>query len=112
MLGWHFTDETECLRYGDGRKIKVGITHKVNCEPILCQAGLHTSKTVLDALQYAPGNILFRVRLSGKIVLRYSRSVFIPNAPMWPILMPKKSCAILLGNAPWRLFICGMHHKL
>ncbi len=28
-LGWHFADETETLRYGDRRKIKVGLTHKV-----------------------------------------------------------------------------------
>jgi hypothetical protein len=34
-LGWHFANATETLNYGDGRKIKVGITHKVNCEPIL-----------------------------------------------------------------------------
>ena len=67
-LGWHFADATECLRYGDGRKIKVGITHKVDCEPALCERGLHASKSVLEALQYAPGNILFRVSLSGTII--------------------------------------------
>ena len=68
MMGWHFTDEFEELRFGDGRKIKVGITHTVDCEPILCQQGLHASKTVFDALREAPGTILHRVRLEGKIV--------------------------------------------
>src|ERR1700693_4590296 len=63
--GWYFADETECLRYGDGRKIEVGITHKANCEPILCEQGLHASPSVLDALEYAPGNILYHVTLSG-----------------------------------------------
>jgi hypothetical protein len=67
-LGWHFADESECLRYGDGRKIVVGKSHTVNCEPKLCEAGLHASKTVMEALRYAPGPILYHVRLSGKIV--------------------------------------------
>src|ERR1035441_6698173 len=67
-LGWHFADETETLRFGDGRKIKVGTTHKVDCKPTLCEKGLHASKTVLEACAYAPSGLLFRVRLSGKIV--------------------------------------------
>ena len=67
-MGWHFSDESECLRYGDGRKIVVGVTHTVDCEPVLCKSGLHASKYVCDALQYAPGPILWRVSLSGKVV--------------------------------------------
>ena len=67
-LGWHFAKESECLRYDDGRKIIVGKSHTVDCEPKLCEAGLHASKTVIEALQYAPGPILYRVILSGKIV--------------------------------------------
>src|ERR1035437_4089048 len=74
-LGWHFADETETLRFGDGRKIKVGTTHKVNCKPVLCESGLHASKTVFEALQYAPGNILFRVNLGGEIVHGGDKSV-------------------------------------
>ncbi len=68
MLGWHFADESETLRYGDGRKIVIGETHNVDCKPILCEIGLHASKTILDALQYAPSVILYRVELSGVIV--------------------------------------------
>ena len=67
-LGWYFSDETECLNNGDGRKIKVGRTHKVKCTPVLCEAGLHASKHVLDALRYARGNVLFLVELSGQMV--------------------------------------------
>ncbi len=67
-MGWHFSDTTECLRYGDGRKIAVGVTHTVDCKPVLCESGLHASAYVLDALQYAPGPILWRVSLSGKIL--------------------------------------------
>ena len=67
-FGWHFSDETERLRYGDGRKIAVGVTHTVECELRLCESGLHASACVLDALQYAPGHILWRVSLGGEIV--------------------------------------------
>ena len=67
-LGWHFAEENECLWYGDGKKIIVGKSHSVDCEPVFCESGLHASKTVLEALQYASGPILYRVRLSGKIV--------------------------------------------
>jgi len=74
-LGWHFANETETLRFGDGRKIEVGTTHKVDCTPILCKLGLHASKIVREALNYAPGNILFRVQLGGKIIHGDDKSV-------------------------------------
>jgi len=67
-LGWYFAPADEKLRYGDGRHIKVGLTHKVDCKPVLCEIGLHASKSILDACGYASSNILFRVELSGKIV--------------------------------------------
>ena len=66
--GWYFSDSDERLRYGDDRKIAVGVTHTVECNPVLCESGLHASPTVLDALIYAPGYILWRVTLGGTIV--------------------------------------------
>ena len=69
-MGWWFAPEDLKLPHGDGRKIKVGATHTVRGTPILCKHGLHASKSVLEALAYAPSNRLFRVRLSGKIVVR------------------------------------------
>src|SRR3990167_8949717 len=74
-VGWHFADSNEKLRYDDGRKIKIGVTHKVKCKPVLCKIGLHASKTVYEALQYAPGNILFRVKLGGVVVHDDDKSV-------------------------------------
>jgi len=99
-LGWYFSDATERLRYGDGRKIKVGITHKVKCEPIMCQQGLHASPSVLDALNYAPGNILFRVSLGGKKVHEEDKSVarertYISRIDAKPILREfARKCAL------------------
>lgn len=68
MLGWHFAETSRRLRYGDGREIVVGKSHSVGGEPILCKHGLHASESVLDALKHAPGPILYRVKLSGKIL--------------------------------------------
>lgn len=38
---WYFSAEDCKLRYNDGRLIEVGITHKVDCLPVLCERGLH-----------------------------------------------------------------------
>jgi hypothetical protein len=74
-IGWYFSNAEERLRFGDGRAIKVGITHKVKCTPIPCKQGLHASPSVLDALGYAPGYILFRVSLGGKMFHGNTKSV-------------------------------------
>jgi hypothetical protein len=65
MLAYHFVGDT--LRDGsaipaDGEKLVF------DDEPILCRQGLHASIEPYDALQYAPGNTLCLVELSGKIV--------------------------------------------
>ena len=78
MKAWYFSDKSRRLRYGDNRVIRAGRTHKIKFpftdhigmdweKPTLCCAGLHGSKSILDAMFYAPpkGNILWRVELSG-----------------------------------------------
>ena len=108
-LGWHFTDSSECLRYNDGRKIVVGETHTVTCKPSLCEQGLHASKRAIDALQYAPGPILFRVALAGKIVEGEDKAVatkrtYLARVDAEPILREfARKCAlqvIHLWDAP------------
>ena len=68
MKAWYFSTEDRKLQHGDGRLIRAGATHKVDCEPVLCHAGLHASKRPIDALRYAPGPIIWRVELGGTIV--------------------------------------------
>lgn len=108
-LGWYFAETSERLRYKDGRKIAVGETHTVNCAPIMCQQGLHASPTVLDALKYAPGNILYRVSLSGTIIHDTNKSVatkrtYLARIEVEPILREfARKCAlqvIHLWNCP------------
>jgi len=65
---WHFVAADRKLGYGDGRLVKPGVTYKVDCEPELCERGLHASKRLIDALRYAPGPVLCKVRLGGAVV--------------------------------------------
>ena len=69
MKAWYFSSEDRKLRYGDNRIIKAGLTHKVTCKPVLCEAGLHGSKRIIDALFYAPGPVVWRVELGGDMAI-------------------------------------------
>ena len=69
MKAWYFSQSSRRLRYGDNRRIKAGMSHRVKCIPILCTQGLHGSVKIMDALGYAPGNVVWRVRLSGDMVI-------------------------------------------
>jgi len=66
MVGWHFSTGT--LGYGDGRAIVVGETHEVSGPLELCERGLHASERIIDALSYAPGPMIYRVRLHGYVL--------------------------------------------
>jgi len=67
IKAWYFSGADKKLRYGDGRKIKIGVTHKFEGNPVLCECGLHGSIKPLYALQYAPGPVVWRVELSGEM---------------------------------------------
>ena len=66
MKAWYFSKEDKRLRYGDGRIIKAGRTHKVKGGVELCGYGLHASRSILGALDHAPGPVIWRVELGGE----------------------------------------------
>lgn len=69
LIGWHFSTGT--LGYGDNRPIVIGETHTVDITERkleLCGWGLHASERIIDALRYAPGPMVYRVRLHGEIL--------------------------------------------
>ena len=68
VKGWWFGTTDKRLLNGDGRKIVIGETHKVKGEIIPCSHGLHLSKRILDAINYAPGPVVYRVVGGGVIV--------------------------------------------
>ena len=67
-LYWYFSTANRRLRYWDDREIVLGGLHSVPGEPVLCEYGLHASADALDALKYAPGPVVWRVKLGGQIV--------------------------------------------
>ena len=67
QLAWWFCKQDQ-LPHGDNRPVSIGLTHKVEPPIIPCERGLHASATVREALQYANGSILYRVKLGGTIV--------------------------------------------
>ena len=71
MKAWHFLKDDGSLQWkcGNTKYPKVGQTLKVNPDRLeLCSYGLHASKRLLDALQYAPGATVCRVELGGRIL--------------------------------------------
>ena len=83
MLAWHFSAADKKLGNGDGRLIVKGLTLKVDCEPVLCSIGLHASVKALDALKYAPGHYLWRVKLGGTIVRGDDKCVATERTALW-----------------------------
>ena len=61
---FYFSRTNKKLRYEDNRIIRTGITHKVKGDLRICYNGLHASKSIMDALGYAPGPYLWVVTLS------------------------------------------------
>ena len=66
--GWHFLQSDRRLRWGSEEVVKVGKTITVDCQPVLCEQGLHWSSKALDALRYAPGPIACRIIGGGPVV--------------------------------------------
>lgn len=83
VLGWHFLPNDLSLGHGDGRKVEVGETLTVDCEPVLCESGLHASERPLDALGYAPGPVICRVEVGGKVVRGSDKLVGTSRKVLW-----------------------------
>jgi len=64
---WWFSSG-KTLPHGDGRRVKLGRTHKVKGKISPCRNGLHASVKPLEALGYATGAIIWRVEMGGVIV--------------------------------------------
>ena len=68
IKGWWFGTTDKKLKNNDGRRIIIGKTHRVSGDIIPCEHGLHLSRRIIDALNYAPGPVIYRVVGSGIIV--------------------------------------------
>ncbi len=80
---WHFIRGDYTLR--DGRKVTAGSVTTFKGRPKLCVRGLHASERLIDALRYAPGPILCRVVVSGKIVHDKDKLVGTRRRILWTL---------------------------
>ena len=64
IRAWHFVGDT--LR-DESPVPKDGEMLRHDGSMIMCESGLHASKRLIDALQYAPGNTICRVSCSGDV---------------------------------------------
>lgn len=83
VQAWHFMPADRKLRYGDGREVKPGVKLVVDCEPVLCQSGLHGSLRAIDALSYAQGNVVSRTEHSGVIAMGNDKLVSTERTHIW-----------------------------
>jgi hypothetical protein len=82
VKAWHFTNGS--LR--DGRPIpKAGETLRHDGELIMCKSGLHASRRLIDALDYAPGLTLHCVELAGKVLHEDDKSVAMERTILWTL---------------------------
>ena len=63
---WHFLPADRRTRYSGELVTKSSVLH-VPGEIEICERGLHASRRAIDALQYAPGPIVCRVRVWGDV---------------------------------------------
>ena len=64
---WHFLRDDGTTGNG-GCKPEPGGTETWDGPLVICQSGLHASRRAIDALKYAPGALVRRVVISGKVV--------------------------------------------
>ena len=85
ILAWHWVREDRRLGYGDGREVRAGETIEHKGHIALCESGLHASTKILDALTYAPGPVICRVRLSGDVLRGGDKIVAERRETLWMV---------------------------
>lgn len=86
---WHFLPSDGRMKsYGPdtpygGTVVEPGVTYSISGEPRLCEYGFHGSEKAYDALQYAPGPILCRVKMSGIIHEEFDKMVAQERTVIW-----------------------------
>ena len=82
-IGWHFLKASRRLRYPPYSEVAAGETYTAAGRLQLCRYGMHASKRPIDALRYAPGWIVCRVRLSGELIEDTDKTVARSRTVLW-----------------------------
>jgi hypothetical protein len=84
MLAWHFLPRDARLQFGGRSKVRIGQTLRRDpAKLFLCRYGLHAAVQPLDALNYAPGPVVCRVRLGGTIIEGSDKHVASRRTVLW-----------------------------
>ena len=83
VLAWHFGANDGCLNFGCREKVRIGKWIRAEGELVMCQDGMHASKDVFDALQYAQGPILSHVVCRGEIAEQADKLVCRERKHLW-----------------------------
>ena len=79
-LAWHFAD----TQMRDGTPLGAPGEIEIHHGPLVMYvSGLHASERLLDALRYAPGSLLRRVRLGGEILRDNDKMVASRREVLW-----------------------------
>jgi len=83
-LAWHFLPADERLQFGRRSRVYVGQTlHRDPGKLSMCKYGLHASIDPFDALRYAPGPVICRVKLGGTILEQEDKCVASRRTVLW-----------------------------
>lgn len=80
---WHFLKEDRRLQFSPHILVEPRQTICVEPPIELCRRGLHASRRAIDALSYAPGPIVCRVRLDGEIIEGIDKAVATKRTCLW-----------------------------
>jgi hypothetical protein len=70
VLAWHFVNASRTLQYdAESLAVEPGYIYSIadHETPALCECGMHGSRRAIDALQFAPGPVICRVRIFGDV---------------------------------------------
>lgn len=84
LLAWHFLPADRRLTHGDGRRVESGLKFSMPEEHIsMAGRGFHASVRALDALHHAPGPVVCRVEMEGRVMEDASRVVASERTVLW-----------------------------
>lgn len=106
MLGWHFLAKDRRLRFGSQEVVEAGRTYTAEGPLEMCQNGMHACRRALDALTYAPGPVVCRVRLSGELLDNTDKSVARARTILWMAdatsLLHEFALSVAIDTLCWR----------
>lgn len=82
-LAWHFLRDDRTMQYSPYSRVQAGETYLAVGPLALCSNGMHASLRALDALCYAPGSIVCRVRIGDERLVEHDKVCARARTVLW-----------------------------